>query len=173
MTHYRTLGVESTASTEAIKAAFRQLSLEHHPDRCITNKSEATVRFQQLSAAATVLTCPHQRAAYDKQLSSTSLFGAEASTAAKSAKCSHFRANDTLLYKLYRPRNLFGLPILFVTAIYTLQYFLTDDDEAVETVPAWFNPRTKAWETPAPWDPLYQGTQLQQKPRDQVRVRTR
>lgn len=48
MTLYQILGVEPTASTEAIRAAFRERSKQHHPDK---NGGERTQMWDQLNTA--------------------------------------------------------------------------------------------------------------------------
>jgi len=53
--YYEILGVEKTASREAIKAAFREKARKHHPD--VNNNSlESTVRAssRKYSVSATV-----------------------------------------------------------------------------------------------------------------------
>lgn len=54
------LGVGIKATPKEIRSAYRRLSMECHPDRCIINKmsvEQATERFKILTAAYTEL-CP-------------------------------------------------------------------------------------------------------------------
>jgi molecular chaperone DnaJ len=62
---YQLLGVERTADAAAIKAAYRKLAMEHHPDRnagCKDNEA----KFKAVSAAYECLKDPQKRAAYDR-----------------------------------------------------------------------------------------------------------
>ena len=65
--HYDTLGVSKDASTEEVKAAFRKLSMETHPD--MGKASSCAERFKLISQAASVLTNPQKREIYDQKLS--------------------------------------------------------------------------------------------------------
>lgn len=58
--HYRTLGVARDASPDAVKAAFRELAKQHHPD--VGADGEI---FKALNEAHRVLSDPAARAAYD------------------------------------------------------------------------------------------------------------
>jgi molecular chaperone DnaJ len=60
MDHYETLGVRSDADAAVIKAAFRALALEHHPD-----KGGAAAVFQRVNAAHEELSDPLRRCIYD------------------------------------------------------------------------------------------------------------
>jgi preprotein translocase subunit Sec63 len=44
--HYSVLGIERTATTKEIKAAFYELSNKYHPDRNPGNKKDASAKFQ-------------------------------------------------------------------------------------------------------------------------------
>eukprot|EP01043_Picozoa_sp_COSAG02_P041187 COSAG02_NODE_3395_length_6814_cov_8.576620_5_plen_948_part_00 len=59
--HYEVLGLESTASPDEIRQAFRKLSLQHHPD-----KGGSTESFQRLQAAYDTLSDPGKRQNYDE-----------------------------------------------------------------------------------------------------------
>jgi hypothetical protein len=63
---YAALGVDATASTDAIAAAFRTRAKELHPD---LHPGDALVaeRFKRLTSAYRVLSRPASRAAYDSQ----------------------------------------------------------------------------------------------------------
>ncbi len=64
--HYQTLGVERTATAEAIKKAYRKLARQHHPD--VSKAADAHVRMATVNAAHETLSNPEQRAAYDEEL---------------------------------------------------------------------------------------------------------
>jgi len=61
---YRVLGVEKSADQAAIKAAYRRLAKELHPDR---HKGDQTIadRFKEVSAAYSILGDPEKRRKYD------------------------------------------------------------------------------------------------------------
>ena len=62
--HYTTLGVPPTASQSEIRAAYRRLALEHHPDR----NTRGVDRMARVNAAYAVLDSPRARRAYDYDL---------------------------------------------------------------------------------------------------------
>jgi hypothetical protein len=64
--YYRTLGTSSSATSEELKAAYRKLAKELHPD-LHQNSSDATSRFQKLSEAYEILSDQNKRAAYDAE----------------------------------------------------------------------------------------------------------
>src|SRR5438094_8241122 len=63
--HYEVLGVGRGATPEEIKAAFRKLAQQHHPDKN-PNDPHAGVRFKEINAAYQVLSDPQRRAMYDR-----------------------------------------------------------------------------------------------------------
>jgi molecular chaperone DnaJ len=63
--YYELLGVQRGADEAAIKAAYRRLAKEHHPDRKNGCK-ESEARFKAINEAYDVLKDPQKRAAYDR-----------------------------------------------------------------------------------------------------------
>lgn len=63
--YYELLGVQRGADDAAIKAAYRRLAKEHHPDRKNGCK-ESEARFKAINQAYDVLKDPQKRAAYDR-----------------------------------------------------------------------------------------------------------
>ena len=63
--YYELLGVQRGADDAAIKAAYRSLAKEHHPDRKNGCK-ESEARFKAINEAYDVLKDPQKRAAYDR-----------------------------------------------------------------------------------------------------------
>jgi len=60
--YYKALDLEPDASLKEIKAAFRKLSVQHHPDK---NQGKHSERYKQLSKAYEVLNNAESRICYD------------------------------------------------------------------------------------------------------------
>ncbi len=63
--YYKTLGVPKTAAESDIKAAYRKLAKQYHPDRNPGSLS-AEDRFKEINEANEVLTDPAKRKLYDR-----------------------------------------------------------------------------------------------------------
>jgi molecular chaperone DnaJ len=63
--YYEILAVERSCEAGELKAAFRKLAMEHHPDRN-DGCPKATARFKEINEAYSVLSDPQKRAAYDR-----------------------------------------------------------------------------------------------------------
>ncbi|KAL9232011.1 hypothetical protein vseg_007161 [Gypsophila vaccaria] len=62
--YYATLGVSRSASVKEIKAAYRRLARQYHPD--VNKEPGATEKFKEISAAYEVLSDDQKRAMYDQ-----------------------------------------------------------------------------------------------------------
>jgi curved DNA-binding protein CbpA len=183
-THYETLGVGKQATHEEIKKVFRKLSLETHPD---LNKGKANIeRFKQISEAYNIVGNEKARRRYDFELSSD-FFGSLRSDAPGTS--AHYSGRRPTHYgrkpengmhhvmeTIYRPRNFLLFTVGVCAYMAASTFFAKKPDFSDEgSVEAWKNPRTNQWETPAPWDPVYQKLQptLQNIPRSQVKDSSR
>ena len=63
--YYELLGIPRTADPDAVKAAYRKLAKEHHPDRH-RGCTEQEARFKAINEAYDCLKDPQKRAAYDR-----------------------------------------------------------------------------------------------------------
>ncbi|MFB9842842.1 DnaJ C-terminal domain-containing protein [Mucilaginibacter ginsenosidivorans] len=63
--YYKILGIEKSATEKDIKAAYRKLARQYHPD-LNPNDTEANKKFQQINEANEVLSDPEKRKKYDK-----------------------------------------------------------------------------------------------------------
>ena len=63
--YYELLGIQRTADPDTVKAAYRKLAKEHHPDRH-KGCTEQEARFKAINEAYDCLKDPQKRAAYDR-----------------------------------------------------------------------------------------------------------
>ena len=63
--YYEILGVERTIDAPGLKAAYRKLAMQHHPDRN-GGSEESMAIFKEISEAYTVLSDDQKRAHYDR-----------------------------------------------------------------------------------------------------------
>jgi DnaJ-class molecular chaperone len=66
-THYSTLGIDRSATAEEVKAAWRALSSQLHPDR-LGGTPEANAAFAEVTAAYAVIADKKRRAQYNAGL---------------------------------------------------------------------------------------------------------
>ena len=67
-THYDLLDLHPSASTIAIRRAYRQLSKKYHPDTTKLPANVAVAKFQRLNEAYAVLSSPEARSLYDLKI---------------------------------------------------------------------------------------------------------
>lgn len=62
--YYEVLGIDRGASADEIRAAYRRLAKEYHPD--INKSAEAEERFKEINEAYAILSDDEKRASYDR-----------------------------------------------------------------------------------------------------------
>jgi curved DNA-binding protein len=90
--HYATLGLDRRCTLAQIRAAYRVLAKQHHPD-LNPHSPAAVARTQELNAAHEILSDPEQRAAYDRELDAPK----KASTETRAAKIKRNLSQDVKL----------------------------------------------------------------------------
>jgi len=182
-THYEILGVQSTASKEEIKKAFRKLCMEFHPDVSGNKDCKASLaRFQQISAAYDILSNEEKRSQYNlqhgvnryhHQNSSSSPYSGfqydygkeygyrNSERAGGSAGSRGGNSFGHFLDGIYKPRNLFlGLTLGFIAVKFMNSVTLERREKQRphhirHLVEAYQNPVTGTWHKPSRWDPVY------------------
>lgn len=72
--YYETLGIPKSASADDIKAAYKRLAKEHHPD-VAKDKASAEAKFKEINEAYQILSDPQKKKMYDTYGSAGPGFG--------------------------------------------------------------------------------------------------
>lgn len=90
--HYAALGLDRRCTPAQIRAAYRALARQHHPD-LNPHSPAAGARTQELNAAHEILSDPEHRAAYDRELDAAK----KTSAPVRPAKIQHHISQDVNL----------------------------------------------------------------------------
>lgn len=63
--YYEILGLETHANMQAVKKAFRRMSIKYHPDKVGKDDATAKARFEELRTVYDVLSDPNKKTMYD------------------------------------------------------------------------------------------------------------
>lgn len=99
-THYDTLGISEKATSAEIRAAYRRLALQHHPDR--STAPDAAEKFSRISEAYQVVSDPDRRREYDTLLTLEAERQARASARVQATAASPQRPRATIASDLAR-----------------------------------------------------------------------
>lgn len=99
--YYATLGVPKSASSKEIKAAYRKLARQYHPD--VNKEPGATEKFKEISAAYEVLSDDKKRAMYDQ-------YGEAGVKSAVGGGSSAYTTNPFDLFETFFGPNMGGFP---------------------------------------------------------------
>ena len=151
--------------------------MQTHPD--VAGEAANADKFKRISEAYSILGNHKERKRYDFERSHTGI--QELRRKAARASGAHAGGGGSGSFAAALPRNLFIGGVLGFAGVTILRMIMPtkDEDEGSawksktgqkKLVDAWKNPTTGRWETPKPWDPVYQKLQptLQRVPRDQV-----
>ena len=169
--------------------------METHPDVTKNKKGANEERFKRISHAHSVLSNDKARQQYNAELDSPTRFRYEGPQEAYGSRGSAGRpttrnyngyssARMHFLDGIYKPRNLFlGITLGLVAVSVVKSYSDKRDEEHIfgrrtgkkHLVEAWYNPHTKRFEQPAPWDALYKKLKPEHQlvPRELVQPRSK
>ncbi|TYI77432.1 hypothetical protein E1A91_D06G142000v1 [Gossypium mustelinum] len=99
--YYATLGVPKSASGKEIKAAYRRLARQYHPD--VNKEPGATEKFKEISAAYEVLSDDKKRALYDQ-------YGEAGVKSAVGGQSSAYTTNPFDLFETFFGPSMGGFP---------------------------------------------------------------
>ncbi|XWS16485.1 hypothetical protein CRYUN_Cryun34aG0092100 [Craigia yunnanensis] len=99
--YYATLGVPKSASGKEIKAAYRKLARQYHPD--VNKEPGATEKFKEISAAYEVLSDDKKRALYDQ-------YGEAGVKSAVGGQSSAYTTNPFDLFETFFGSSMGGFP---------------------------------------------------------------
>lgn len=183
--YYDILGVSRSATTDEIKAAYRKMCMQTHPD--VAGKQRTSIdnnadKFKRISEAYSILGNAKERKLYDYETFSEAGIRERVIRNRNAAAASAGRGGE-MSPGFMLPRNVLIGGILGIVGVTLFRTILPSNEEEesydgkvakktghTKLVNAWKNPSTGRWETPKPWDPMYQKLQptLQLVPRKEV-----
>lgn len=182
MSHYEVLGVGRGASAAEVKRAYFQLAKTMHPD---VNKEakDAEEKFRLVAEAYRTLSDQHLRSIYDGQLDNPHAgVGAAAAGAQYARRRGEKGMSDARIHAIFdAATHPIVLGLLAVVAAASVLFSTQPDQQTLalrrdrrdkDLVDAWRNPRTNRWESPAPWDPLFEDRKVQRVSRSVVHAST-
>ncbi|WOH09870.1 hypothetical protein DCAR_0729330 [Daucus carota subsp. sativus] len=98
--YYSTLGVSKSADNKEIKAAYRKLARQYHPD--VNKQPGATEKFKEISAAYEVLSDDKKRALYDR-------YGEAGLKSGVGAQAGAYTTNPFDLFETFFGSNMGGM----------------------------------------------------------------
>ncbi|KAF7843251.1 Chaperone protein dnaJ [Senna tora] len=108
--YYATLGVPKSATGKEIKAAYRRLARQYHPD--VNKEPGATDKFKEISAAYEVLSDDKKRALYDQ-------YGEAGVNSTMGGASSAYATNPFDLFETFFGSSMGGFPGMDPTAFGT------------------------------------------------------
>ena len=102
--YYLILGVNTTASFEAIKVAYRLLAKKYHPDKNPDNRA-AEEHFKEIQQAYAVLSNPEKRSKYDLKMSSRTPFSRQKQNAQYSASSYQYAQQQAQQKRQEQPKG--------------------------------------------------------------------
>ncbi|KAL2534031.1 Molecular chaperone Hsp40/DnaJ family protein [Abeliophyllum distichum] len=99
--YYSTLGVPKSANSKEIKAAYRRLARQYHPD--VNKEPGATEKFKEISAAYEVLSDDKKRALYDR-------YGEDGMKSAMGGQAGSYTTNPFDLFEAFFGPSMGGFP---------------------------------------------------------------
>ncbi|KAK3011826.1 hypothetical protein RJ639_010491 [Escallonia herrerae] len=99
--YYSTLGIPKSASSKEIKAAYRSLARQYHPD--VNKQPGATEKFKEISTAYEVLSDDKRRALYDQ-------YGEAGVKSTVGGSAGSYTTNPFDLFETFFGSNIGGFP---------------------------------------------------------------
>ncbi|KAB5563812.1 hypothetical protein DKX38_003866 [Salix brachista] len=118
--YYATLGIPKSATSKEIKAAYRRLARQYHPD--VNKEPGATEKFKEISAAYEVLSDDKKRALYDQ-------YGEAGVKSTVGGPSSAYTTNPFDLFETFFGSSMSGFPGMDQTGFRTRRTTVTKGED--------------------------------------------
>lgn len=153
--------------------------MQTHPDVAGSHHASSADKFKRISEAYAIIGNERERRRYDYEISESGIRDLRNRTATSRGSGGRGGGTGSASFGAALPRNIFIGSLLGIVGVTMLRMVLPSKDDESENisrtghkklVEAWHNPGTGRWETPKPWDPMYQQLQptLHLVPREKV-----
>mmetsp|Transcript_46057 Transcript_46057/g.80556 ORF Transcript_46057/g.80556 Transcript_46057/m.80556 type:complete len:198 (-) Transcript_46057:114-707(-) len=177
------LGVTETCTNDEVKAAYFKLAKQWHPD--VNSDPMATAKFRAISDAYETLKTDKSRSDYIVRLYQQNTGTGQSSTWSYTDSANNHQhsygdkwnatrnySEESVRYRRQRYGPMFKYVLVPGILVLSTLYFANKFSKQgpppkVQTVEAWYNMRTKRWETPAPWNADYKKS-IKEQPTQQV-----